>query len=36
MKVFMNVFNAVALCVSIDLMMGCGLSNAVKGGGIGP
>ena len=35
MKSTMNVIIAVALCVSISLMIGCGASNALKGGGIG-
>ncbi len=35
MKSKMNVVIVVALCVSIALMMGCGLSNVWKGGGIG-
>src|SRR3990172_2412166 len=35
MKSKMNVVIAVALCVSISLIMGCGLSNTLKGGGIG-
>ena len=35
MKATMNVIIAVALCVSISLMIGCGASNALKGGGIG-
>jgi len=35
MKSKINVAITVALCVSIALLMGCGLSNAVKGGGIG-
>ena len=35
MKVKMNLFLTVALCVSIALLMGCGASNALKGGAIG-
>ena len=35
MKSTMNVVIAAALCVSISLMIGCGASNALKGGGIG-
>jgi outer membrane protein OmpA-like peptidoglycan-associated protein len=35
MKSKMNIFIAVVLCVSIALMMGCGASNALKGGAIG-
>jgi len=35
MKSKMSVVITVALCVSIALLMGCGLSNALKGGGIG-
>ena len=35
MKSKTNVVIAVALCASITLMMGCGASNALKGGGIG-
>jgi outer membrane protein OmpA-like peptidoglycan-associated protein len=35
MKSKMNVVFAVTLCISIVSMMGCGASNALKGGGIG-
>ena len=35
MKAHMNVVIAVVLCVSVVLLMGCALSNAVKGGAIG-
>jgi outer membrane protein OmpA-like peptidoglycan-associated protein len=35
MKAKMNVLIVLALCVSVSLLMACGLSNAVKGGGIG-
>jgi len=35
MKSKMNVVFAVTLCVSIVIIMGCGASNALKGGGIG-
>ena len=35
MKVKMNIVIAVVLCVSIALLMGCGTSNALKGGAIG-
>jgi outer membrane protein OmpA-like peptidoglycan-associated protein len=35
MKTKMNIVIVVALCVSIALLMGCGLSNALKGGAIG-
>ena len=35
MRSKMNIVIAVALCVSIMHLMGCGFSNALKGGGIG-
>ena len=35
MKPKMNIFIAVTLAVSIVIMVGCGASNALKGGGIG-
>ena len=35
MKAVINVVIAVTLCLSMVFIMGCGLSNAVKGGGIG-
>ena len=35
MKALINVVIAVTLCLSIAFIMGCGLSNALKGGGIG-
>jgi len=35
MKSKMNVVIAVALCISITLLLGCGASNTLKGGGIG-
>jgi len=35
MKTDLNNVIAVVLCVSISLLMGCGASNALKGGGIG-
>jgi outer membrane protein OmpA-like peptidoglycan-associated protein len=35
MKFKMIVVTAIALCVPIALMMGCGASNTLKGGGIG-
>ncbi|MFH1942273.1 MAG: OmpA family protein [bacterium] len=35
MKAKMNIVIAVILCVSIALLMGCGASNALKGGAIG-
>jgi len=35
MKSKMKVVIAATLCVSLALLMGCGLSNALKGGGIG-
>ena len=35
MKSKINAFIAIILCLSIAFMMGCGLSNALKGGGIG-
>ncbi len=35
MKAKMNIVITVALCVSIALLMGCGASNALKGGAIG-
>jgi outer membrane protein OmpA-like peptidoglycan-associated protein len=35
MKAKMNVVISAALCVSIALLMACGLSNALKGGAIG-
>ena len=35
MKAVINVVIAVTLCLPIAFIMGCGLSNALKGGGIG-
>ncbi|RPH95976.1 MAG: OmpA family protein [Calditrichaeota bacterium] len=35
MKLKMKIVIGISLCVSIAIMMGCGASNALKGGGIG-